>query len=135
MSEKAIFALEGFWDVKEYFLSVSGVKNIRVGYVGEGMFKIGESKVGSASAIELEYDPEIISYEDLLDHFWHQHDPTKTKKGKKPPAIFTLDAEQFDLAEESKKREQSRTNQEIVTEVLPATAFYESREDILKHLN
>ena len=78
---KATFAAGCFWGVEELFRQVKGVKDALVGYTG-GTVKnptyqdVCSGKTGHAEAIQIEYDPSEVSYEDLLKIFWNNHNPT-----------------------------------------------------------
>ncbi len=139
--EKAIFAAGCFWGVEEMFRHLPGVISTRVGYTG-GQSKnptyeeVCTDQTGHAEAVEVTYDPEKISYEKLLSVFWNNHDPT-TKNRQGPDvgsqyrsAIFYLNEDQKKAAEKSrdklKKSDQSKYN--IVTEITPASEFYEAED-------
>ena len=78
---KATFGAGCFWGVEELFRHLNGVKDTKVGYTG-GSFEnptyqdVCSGKTGHAEAIEIEYDPKNISYEELLKVFWNNHNPT-----------------------------------------------------------
>jgi peptide methionine sulfoxide reductase msrA/msrB len=139
--EKATFAAGCFWGVEEAFRTLKGVVATRVGYTG-GSFKnptyqdVCSGKTGHAEAVEIEFDPSQISYEELLRVFWTTHDPT-TPNRQGPDvgeqyrsAIFFQGKEQEIAARSLKKSLQSsgRYENEIVTQIAPATEFYEAEE-------
>ncbi len=78
---KATFAAGCFWSVEAEFQKVKGIKSTMVGYTG-GNFKnptyhdVCSEKTGHAEAIQIEYDSDLVSYEQLLEIFWNIHDPT-----------------------------------------------------------
>lgn len=139
--EKATFGAGCFWHVEETFRHLKGVLSTTVGYTG-GILKnptyedVCTDKTGHAEVVEITYDPQRISYEELLRVFWDIHDPT-TKNRQGPDvgtqyrsAIFYHSPEQQITAELSKRNlEQSRKyNKKIVTEITKATTFYPAEE-------
>ena len=139
--EKATFGAGCFWHVEEAFRHLKGVISTTVGYMG-GTLKnptyedVCTDKTGHAEVVEIIYDPEKISYEELLNVFWDIHDPT-TKNRQGPDVgtqyrsvIFYYTLEQKTTAETSKKNlEQSRKyKKKIVTEITKATTFYPAEE-------
>lgn len=79
--------------------------------------------------IQIDYDPAVISYEELLDLFWRAHDPTRQSWSRQYMSIiFYHDEEQERLIMESKAREEARLGREIVTEIAPYTAFYRAED-------
>jgi peptide methionine sulfoxide reductase msrA/msrB len=138
-TEKAIFAAGCFWGVEECFRTYKGVVSTRVGYTG-GTFRnpsyedVCTDKTGHAEAVEVTFDPKLVSYSELLDVFWKNHDPTK--KNRQGPdigsqyrsAIFYLSPEQEKIARESKaKLEKSgQLKGKIATEITPAREFYQA---------
>jgi peptide methionine sulfoxide reductase msrA/msrB len=138
-TEKAIFAAGCFWGVEESFRTLKGVISTKVGYTG-GKLKmptyedVCTDKTGHAEAVEVIFDPELISYPELLDVFWKIHDPTQ--KNRQGPdigtqyrsAIFYLSPEQAKLARESKdKLEKSGESKKVIaTEIVPAQEFYDA---------
>ena len=134
--ETATFAAGCFWGVEDTFMKKKGVKATSVGYTG-GNFSnptyedVCTDKTGHAEAIQLRFDPREVSYEELLDLFWSIHDPT-TKNRQGPDigsqyrsTIFYHTAEQENIAKKSKQDlDDSRFQNKIVTEIVPATTFY-----------
>ncbi|TAM40724.1 peptide-methionine (S)-S-oxide reductase, partial [bacterium] len=129
--EKAVFAAGCFWGVQAAFAQVKGVVNTAAGFTG-GKLKdptyedVCTDKTGHAEAVELEYDPGIVSYEKLLDLFWSMHDPTTANKqgpdigSQYRSAIFYSTPEQEKAARESKQKLESsgKFKGKIVTEIL-----------------
>ena len=141
MKNKAIFAAGCFWGVETAFRKLDGVTDVKVGYTGGHIENptyedVCAGNTGHAEAVEIVFDPEVISYLELLDTFWKTHNPT-TLNIQGPDvgeqyrsAIFYLDDEQKKLAEESKKNssESKKFEKEIVTEITKAGTFYLAEE-------
>jgi peptide-methionine (S)-S-oxide reductase len=139
--DKAIFGAGCFWHVEEAFRHLNGVLSTTVGYTGGRMKNptyedVCTDKTGHAEVVEITYDPQKITYEELLRVFWDIHDPT-TKNRQGPDVgtqyrsvIFYHTPEQKTSAELSKKNlEQSRKySKKIVTEITQATTFYPAEE-------
>lgn len=133
--KKASFAAGCFWGVEEAFRNLKGVKSTTVGYMG-GDFKnptyedVCTGETGHAETLEVVYDPSVISYNELLAVFWNNHDPTTTDRqgpdigSQYRSVIFYYDDQQKQQATESKDKVQKRFNRDIVTQIVPATAFY-----------
>jgi peptide-methionine (S)-S-oxide reductase len=138
-SEKATFAAGCFWGVEAAFRNVPGALATRVGYTG-GMAErptyeeVCTGRTGHAEAVEVEFDPARVSYEQLLDVFWREHDPTQLNRQgpdrgtQYRTAIYFHSPEQESAARASREREQSRHRKDIVTEITPATAFWPAEE-------
>ncbi|MGH8905125.1 MAG: peptide-methionine (S)-S-oxide reductase MsrA [Egibacteraceae bacterium] len=139
--EKATFAAGCFWGVEVTFRNVEGVTDTRVGYTGGDAEQptyrqVCAGRTGHAEAVEVTYDPEAVSYGQLLDEFWGVHDPT-TKNRQGPDigtqyrsAIFFHTPEQEKAAVASKERmeRERRFRKPIVTEIVPATTFWPAEE-------
>jgi peptide-methionine (S)-S-oxide reductase len=137
--EKATFAAGCFWGVEVEFEKTKGVVKTTVGYTG-GKIKnptyeqVCTDKTGYAEAIQIIYDPQQITYEQLLKIFWMIHDPTQ--KNRQGPdigtqyrsVIFYHNEEQKQIAEHSKKQKQKELDMEIQTEIKPAEEFYPAEE-------
>ena len=141
MTEKATFAAGCFWGVEAAFRQVPGVVDAAVGYTGGTLENptyedVCTDRTGHAEAVEVEFDPQKVSYDRLLDVFWENHDPT-TKNRQGPDvgtqyrsAIFYHDAEQERVARDSKERQEKsgRFRRPIVTEIVPAKQFWRGEE-------
>ena len=138
---KATFAAGCFWGVEAEFRQVEGVTATRVGYIGGTLENpsyrdVCSDRTGHAEAVEVTYDPDRVSYDDLLNVFWENHDPTQLNRQgpdygtQYRSAIFYHDAEQEAVARASKERlEQSgKFRRPIVTEIVPAATFYQAEE-------
>jgi peptide-methionine (S)-S-oxide reductase len=139
--EKATFAAGCFWGVEAAFRQIPGVTATRVGYTGGSMPSpsyemVCSDRTGHAEAVEVTYDPERASYEDLLEIFWANHNPTtRNRQGfdigsQYRSAVFAHSPEQEAAARASIERldAEGRWRNPIVTEVLPAAEFYEAED-------
>ena len=139
--QKAIFAAGCFWGVEANFRKVKGVVSTRVGYTG-GTFStptykdVCSHKTGHAEAIEVTFDPSVVTYEELLDIFWSIHDPTTLNRQgpdigtQYRSAIFYLSTEQKELALNSKRslENSKHFSRPIVTQIVPASEFWKAEE-------
>ena len=139
--EKATFAAGCFWGVEAAFRRARGVGSTAVGHEGghqenRTYQQVCTGRTGHAEVVEVDYDPDIVSYEELLELFWDSHDPTTLDRqgpdvgSQYRSAIFFHDPKQQRAARISKeKREASGKHRSaIVTEIVPATAFYRAEE-------
>ncbi len=137
--EKALFGAGCFWGVEAAFRRVKGVLATAVGYSGghlpNATYKdVCSGKTGHAEVVEIEYDPTQVSYDDLLNVFWENHDSTTMNRqgpdvgSQYRSAIFFHSAEQETAAKASKERVQNRFKNKIVTEITPATEFYPAED-------
>jgi len=139
--EKATFAAGCFWGVEATFRQLPGVISTRVGYTGGQLpnptYKdVCSDRTGHAEAVEVEYDPAKISYEQLLNVFWENHDPTQLNRQgpdwgtQYRSAIFFHTPEQESAANASKEvlGKSGRFGKPIVTRIVPATTFYEAED-------
>lgn len=141
MNKTAIFAGGCFWCMEGPFEAENGVIDVRAGYTGgstkdPSYEEVSTGSTGHIEAIKVTYDPKKVSYERLLEIFWHQIDPTDAKgqfadKGSQYiTAVFYLDEEQKKAAEKSKAElEKSGIfNKPIVTSIRAASDFYDAEE-------
>jgi peptide methionine sulfoxide reductase msrA/msrB len=137
----ATFAGGCFWCMVPPFENLDGVLDIKSGYIGGNTQnptyrEVSTGKTGHYEAIQITYDPEKVTYVELLNIFWRQIDPTDAsgqfadEGSQYQTAIFYHDEEQRVLAEESKEQLQQEGIFEdlIVTKILPATEFYPAEE-------
>ena len=140
---KATFAAGCFWHVEEIFRKTSGVKSTQVGY-SDGVTKnptyedVCTDATGHAEAVEVDYDPQEVSYEELLKIFWNNHNPTTLNRqgpdvGKQyRSAVFFHTSEQKKAAIEMKEKlnpiAREKFQSDIVTEIKPASDFYRAEE-------
>ena len=139
MTKKATFGAGCFWGVEAAFRQLDGVTKTRVGYAGGGLDNptyedVCSHKTGHAEVVEVSYDPDQVSYDDLLDVFWGKHDPTQLNRqgwdvgDQYRSVIFVHDEEQRAAAENSKDNEQAAYRKPIVTQIEPAPTFYEAED-------
>ena len=141
--KKATFAAGCFWHVEEIFSKTLGVKSTQVGYTGGDLEnptyeQVCTDRTGHAEAIQVEYEPEEISYKDLLKVFFENHNPTTSNRQgpdvgiQYRSAIFCHDSEQEELAKEVKEKlnpiAKERFGNDIVTEIKSAVHFYRAEE-------
>jgi peptide-methionine (S)-S-oxide reductase len=137
--EKATFGAGCFWGVEAAFRRLKGVTSTAVGYSGghlpNATYKdVCSGKTGHAEVVQVDYDPSQVSYDDLLNVFWEEHDPTTLNRqgpdvgAQYRSAIFFHSPEQEAAAKASKERAQSRCKNKIVTEITPASEFYRAEE-------
>ena len=137
--EKATFAAGCFWGVEAAFRRLPGVARTRVGYTGGTVANpdyklVCSGTTGHAEAVEVTYDPARVSYDDLLEAFWDEHDPTqKNRQGwdvgsQYRSAIFFHSPEQEAAARASLEERQRSYERPIVTELVPAPEFYEAED-------
>jgi len=138
---KATFASGCFWHVEDLFRKTKGVKSTKVGYTGGNLAnptyeEVCAEKTGHAEAVEVEYDPNEISYEKLLNLFWNNHDPTSLNRQgpdigiQYRSSIFFHDESQKQTAQKSKEILDSsgKFSKKIVTEIIPAPEFYKAED-------
>ena len=138
---KATFGAGCFWHVEDLFQKTKGVKSTAVGYIGGQLpnptyEEVCTDKTGHAEAVEVEFDPNEISYDELLDVFWNNHNPTTLNRqgpdvgNQYRSAIFYHDEEQKKVAEKSKQvlEQSGKHANSIVTEIVPAPLFYKAEE-------
>jgi peptide-methionine (S)-S-oxide reductase len=140
--EKATFGAGCFWGVEAAFRTVEGVVSTSVGYMG-GHFPnpcyldVLSRITGHAEVVQVEYDPQKVSYEYLLAVFWDIHDPTTLNRqgpdrGEQyRSVIFFHNAEQEEAAKRSKEKLQmsGKFDRDIVTEITPAGEYYLATEE------
>lgn len=145
--QQAIFGAGCFWGVELTFSKIKGVLFTAVGYCGGSIpdptYEIvcsGQS--GHAEVVLIEFDPDKISYDNLLEAFWSLHDPTTLNRQgpdigtQYRSVIFFQDENQAMVAKTSKEKlqESGRFINDIVTEIVPAAEFYRAEEYHQKYL-
>jgi peptide-methionine (S)-S-oxide reductase len=138
-AQRATFAAGCFWGVEAAFRELDGVLDVTVGYTGGTTADPTYEDVcggasGHAEAVEVIFDPALVSYRQLLDTFWHIHNPTTLNRqgwdfgSQYRSAIFFHDPEQERLALATRDSEQESLVKPIVTEIVPATTFHRAEE-------
>ena len=139
MYETATFAAGCFWQVEVEFRNTDGVKDAVVGYTGGSTERpsyedVCTGRTGHAEAVEVTFDPDEISYEQLLDVFWGLHDPTQVNRQgpdvgtQYRTAIFFHDPRQEKEAIASREREQEKHRKPVATEIVPAGTFWPAED-------
>jgi peptide-methionine (S)-S-oxide reductase len=138
-TQRAIFAAGCFWGVEAAFREVEGVVATRVGYTGgrttdPSYEQVCSDTTGHAEAVQVWFDPAVVSYAELVDTFWSIHDPTTPNRqgwdlgSQYRSAIFFQDADQERVAIASRDEHQTALVRPIVTEITPAPAFYDAED-------
>ncbi len=134
---RALFAAGCFWGVQYYFDQVPGVIKTTVGYTGGHTENptyddVCTHTTGHAEAVLIEFDPEQVSYETLVQQFFRMHDPTQLNRqgpdigDSYRSAIFYFDQEQRKTAIQVRNKLQKDKDRQIVTQIAPASKFYEA---------
>jgi peptide-methionine (S)-S-oxide reductase len=138
-TEIATFGAGCFWGVEYVFRRVPGVVAAEVGYSGgitpdPTYREVCSHTTGHAEVCRVTFDPERVTFDQLLEVFWAMHDPTQVDRqgpdvgDQYRSVIFTHSDEQQATAEASKVRAQSRFDRPIATQILPAPAFYAAED-------
>jgi peptide-methionine (S)-S-oxide reductase len=139
--KQATFGAGCFWGVEAEFRRISGVIDTAVGYAGGHLDNptyeaVCTDRTGHAEVVQVTYDPEKVSYEELLEVFWTAHDPTQLNRQgpdvgtQYRSVIFYHDLDQKAEAEESRAHFESlgRYRRPIVTQIVAAAPFYRAEE-------
>jgi peptide-methionine (S)-S-oxide reductase len=137
--EKATFGAGCFWGVEATFRRLAGVKSTQVGYLGGALKnptyeQVCTDRTGHAEVVEVTFDPATISYHDLLEVFWENHNPTTLNRqgpdvgAQYRSAIFFHSPEQEAEARRSRDAAQARFSRPIVTEITPTSEFWRAEE-------
>jgi len=139
--EKATFGAGCFWCVEAVFERVKGVESVTSGYSGGDIVnpsyrEVSTGKTGHAEVIQLEYDPSIVSYEELLEIYWKTHDPTQLNRQgadvgpQYRSVIFYHNDKQKELAEQYKQKleEAGIWDKPIVTSIEPFKNFFKAED-------
>src|SRR5216684_5508975 len=139
--EKATFGAGCFWGIEAAFRQVPGVKSTAVGFMG-GTLKdptyedVCTGRTGHAEVVQVEFEPSQVTYEQLLGVFWENHDPTTLNRqgpdvGTQYRSAIFFHTPQQETAARASKEQLARSgqyNRPIVTEIVPASAFYKAEE-------
>ena len=150
--EKATFGAGCFWGVEAEFRKIKGVKRTEVGYEGGKTERptyqdVCTDRTGHAEVVQVEFDPAQVSYQDLLNVFWENHDPTQLNRqgpdvGTQYRSVVFYHNEEQKRDAEQTKRERSESGKlsvgagpsvgahrrPIATEIVPATDFWRAEE-------
>ncbi|MFN3648330.1 MAG: peptide-methionine (S)-S-oxide reductase MsrA [Armatimonadota bacterium] len=137
----ATFGAGCFWGVEEAFRQVEGVTETAVGYMGGSTQRptyqeVCTDRTGHAEVVQVEFDPQRVRYEQLLELFWQLHDPTQLNRQgpdigtQYRSAIFYHSPEQREVAEASLRALQAsgRFQRPVVTQIVPAGEFWRAEE-------
>jgi peptide-methionine (S)-S-oxide reductase len=138
-TEIATFGAGCFWQVEMAYKETEGVVETAVGYEGGHVDnptyeQVCSGTTGHAEVTQVTFDPDIVSYEELVEKFWGLHDPTQVDRqgvdvgSQYRTVIFFHSPEQEAVAKASKERAQERLSQPIATSVEPATGFWRAEE-------
>ena len=140
-TEKATFGAGCFWGVEATFRQIKGVTNATAGYAGGTKDNptyedVCTDETGHAEVVEVEFDPSQVSYDQLLDVFWSNHNPTTLNRQgpdvgtQYRSVIFYHSPEQKSAAETSKEtiNKSGRFRQPVVTQIEPAQRFWRAEE-------
>jgi peptide-methionine (S)-S-oxide reductase len=140
-TETATFAAGCFWGVEEAFRTLPGVIGTTVGYTGgtkrEATYQeVCTGTTGHAEAVRVEFDPEQVTYDQLLDVFWQNHDPTQVDRQgpdrgtQYRTEVFAHGPAQEAAARASKEREEAsgRHRRPIATRITPAADFWPAED-------
>ena len=137
--KEAMFGAGCFWGVEQSFSQLEGVIETAVGYSGgkqdnPNYKEVCKGITGYTEVVHISFDPNIISYNQLLEHLWSIHDPTTPNRqgpdigSQYRSAIFYYGEEQRDVAMDSMSEMAGRINDTIVTELTPAKKFWPAEE-------
>ncbi len=138
-TETATFAAGCFWGIEAAFRRVPGVVETAVGYTGGRTAnptyeEVCTDRTGHAEVVQVDFDPEEVSYEDLVEKFFELHDPTQMNRQgpdvgtQYRSVIFFHSDGQREAAERVKERVAERFDQPVVTAIEPASEFWRAEE-------
>ena len=137
--EQATFGAGCFWGVEVAFRNLPGVKDAAVGYMGGTLEnpsyeQVCTDRTGHAEVVQVEFDPEEVSYDEVLDTFWSVHDPTQLNRQgpdvgtQYRSVVFFHTPEQQEHALASKARVQAGYDHPVVTSIEPASEFWRAED-------
>lgn len=142
MEDTAIFAGGCFWCMVKPFDTIPGINKVVSGYTGGHVpnptyEQVASHTTGHTEAVKIDFDPEVISYDKLVEIYWHQTDPTdamgqfQDRGDNYRPVIYVKDDQQRKIAEASKKAlaESEQFDSPIVTKIEDAQPFYPAEEE------
>ena len=137
----ATFGAGCFWGVEEVFRQIPGVKDTTVGYMGgktenPTYEEVCTDQTGHAEVVQVEYDPEQVTYEELLEVFWNNHNPTTLNRqgpdvGTQYRSVIFYHTDEQKLAAEASKKQLDQSGKwkdPIVTQIEPASTFWCAEE-------
>jgi peptide-methionine (S)-S-oxide reductase len=135
----ATFAGGCFWSMERIFEQLPGVTSATVGFTGgtvanPSYTQVTGGRTGHLEAVQVVYDPAQVSYETLLDTYWHNIDPLQDdgqfcdRGAQYHTAIFYADSVQRRLAQESRQQVATLLKGDVATQIRPAVAFYPAEE-------
>jgi peptide-methionine (S)-S-oxide reductase len=138
-TEKATLGGGCFWCVEAVYERLPGILSVTSGYAGgqtenPTYEQIGTGKTGHAEVVQIEYDPEKISYQKIIDLFWDAHDPTTLNRQgadvgtQYRSIILTASEDEARIAKESRDHAQGEFKSPIVTEIVPLEKFYPAED-------
>ena len=145
-TETATFGAGCFWGVEHLFRKVPGVIDAVSGYSG-GFVENPDYRLvctdttGHAEVVQVTFDPDVVSYDQLLEVFWAMHDPTQVNRQgpdhgtQYRSIVLTHSDEQKAAAEASRERAQAKYSKPIATEIEPFSVFYPAEEYQRYYLN
>ncbi len=139
--QTATFGAGCFWGVEETFRATPGVVNTAVGYMGGTLEHptyedVCTDRTGHAEVVQVEFDPNVVGYQQLLDIFWSNHNPTTIDRqgpdvgSQYRSVIFFHSPEQETIAKQSKEQldASKKFPRPIVTEITPASTFWKAED-------
>ena len=138
-TEKATLGGGCFWCVEAVYERLPGILSVTSGYAGgqtenPTYEQIGTGKTGHAEVVQIEYAPDKISYQKIIDLFWDAHDPTTLNRQganvgtQYRSIILTANDDEARIAKESRDRAQTKSRSPIVTEIVPLEKFYPAED-------
>jgi peptide-methionine (S)-S-oxide reductase len=138
-TKTAVFAGGCFWSMQKDMDQLDGIVKTTVGYTGGHVenptyAQVSTGTTGHREAVQVEYDSAKISYEQVLNYYWHHIDPLDPvgqfcdKGDEYRAAVFYNSDDEKTLAKETKAKAETQLEQKIFTDVLPAGAFYPAEE-------
>jgi peptide-methionine (S)-S-oxide reductase len=138
-TQQATFGAGCFWGVEHVFRRIPGVMDVVVGYAGgsteqPSYHDVCSGRTGHAEVAKVTFDPEVVSFDQLLEVFWAMHDPTQVDRqgpdvgSQYRSLILAHSPEQLEAAEASKSKAQARFERPIATEIRDAAPFYPAED-------